>query len=274
MFWGLMDNLKECIEFHNHFSTVSVRESRNLRENMSSLGEINYDNSISLKEFLYYFEHAYKKFKEDFDKLPRFNLGESFDFWNYCTDDKEKEITLCIDDPTITDGSFCYLNIVKNNDSNEIKCYVSKNDMEYYAKMNEIIIDENFARSYLDFGSKYADFIDFYYGSNGNVIVSWQNCMISIKYYGNLYKNVDNVILYVIMYYKDYYYIANIVYDLDTLNIYYDKSTAIKDGKEVNKKEVIDTILSDIHIYKGRFGPYYSVDDEDKILRLKKGLDI
>ena len=200
-----MDNLKECIDFHNHFSTISVRESRNLRDNMSSLEEINYDNSISLKEFLHYFGNAYKNFKGDFDKLPKFDLGESFDFWKYYSDDNETEITLCINNPTIIDDDFCYLNIVKNNGNNKIKCYASKNDMEYFARMNEINIDENFARSYLDFGSKYPDFIDFYYGSNGNTVVSWQNCMISVKYYGNLYKNVDNVILYVNMYYKMYF---------------------------------------------------------------------
>jgi len=269
-----MVNLKECIDFHNHFSTVSVRESRNLRDNMSSLGEINYDNSISLKEFLYYFGISYKKFKEDLDKLPKFNLGKSFDFWNYWNHGNETEITLCIDNPTIIDDSFCYLNIVKNNDSNEIKCYVSKNDIEYYIRMNEINIDDNFARSYLDLGSKYSDFIDFYNFSNGNVAVSWQNCMISVKYNGDLYKNVDNVTLNVIMEYKDNYYITNIVFDLDTLSINYDKSNAVKDGKEVNKKEIIDTMISNTYVYKGRFGPYYEDSDEDKILRLKKGLDI
>ena len=111
--------------------------------------EPNIDSSISLYEFVYSFGIMYNSFKRDFDSIPKFNLGESFEVWDYSDFDNEYEITLYINNPNIIDNDFCYLNLVENKGI--IKSYVSTNDHEYYLKINEIKLDDNFTEKYYEF---------------------------------------------------------------------------------------------------------------------------
>ena len=80
------------------------------------------------------------------------------------------------------------------------------------------------------------------------------------------------ILLKIDMDYKDKNYIAEIMFDLDNLHIDYDKSL-IK-GIDGNKMEIINAIVNGIYINKDRIASTYYDNDDDKVLRLKKGLDI
>ncbi len=265
-----MDNLKDCINYLNLFSTLSVKDSYILRYQNTPLEHPNLDDSVSLYNLLYSFGKMYKSFLNDYNNLPKFNLGKSFQYWDYSEYDSEKESTLLIYEPTIVNNEFCYLNIVKNN--GDIKSYVSIDDHQYYLKNNEIDLDKSFAKKYFDFIEKFLHFMDCFNLSKSNIMFSNQHYSIMSDYNGNIYSKLDNMILKIDMNYKDKNYIAEIIFDLDNLSIDYDKSL-IK-GIDGNKTDIINDIVNGIYINKDRIASTYYDNYEDKILRLKKGLDI
>ncbi len=219
---------------------------------------------------MYSFGKMYKSFKEELNTLAKFDLGESFEVWDYSDLDNEKEVTLFINNPNIVDNDSCYLNIVKKN--NDINCYISTSDHEYYMTNNEIQVDKNFAEKYHKFISKYIHFIDCYNISKGNTMFENPKCLIINDYKGDLFNNLESIILKIDMDYHEYNYIAKIVFDLNTLSIDYDKS--LVEGTKENKNDAINTIINGLYINKGRIASSYSDTEEDKTLRLKKGLDI
>ncbi len=265
-----MDNLKECIDYLNLFSTLSLRNSYVLRYQNTPLEHPNFNDSVSLNNFLYSFGKMYKSFSNDYKKLPKFNLGKSFQYWDYSEYGSEKETTLLIYEPNIVDNDFCYLNIVKNNDG--IKSYISTDDHQYYLKNTEINLDKSFAEKYFDFIEKYLHFMDCFNLSKSNIMFSNQHYSIMSDYEGSIYNKLYNILLKIDMDYKDKNYIAEIMFDLDNLHIDYDKSL-IK-GIDGNKMEIINAIVNGIYINKDRIASTYYDNDDDKVLRLKKGLDI
>lgn len=265
-----MDKLSKCIDYLNHFTTLSLKDSYILRYKNSPLENPNYNDSISLYDFLYSFGKMYKSFKEDLDNLPKFNLGESFQYWDYSEYGSEKETTLLVDKPNIVDNDFCYLNIIKSSEG--IKCYVSTDDHEYYFKNNEVKIDESHAEKYFTFIEKYLHFIDCYNISKGNTMFSNQHYLIISDYSGDIYNKIDNIILKIDIDFQDRNYVAKIIFDLNNLSIDYDKS--LIEGVIGNKKDAINTLINEICINKSRIAPVYTDTEEEKTLRLKKGLDI
>ncbi len=265
-----MNNLKECINYLNLFSTLSLRNSYVLRYQNTPLEHPNFDDSISLSDFLYSFGKMYKSFLTDYKKLPKFNLGKSFQYWDYSEYDSEKEATLLICEPNMIDNDFCYLNIVKNEEG--IKSYISTDDHQYYFKNTEIDLDESFAEKYFGFIEKYLHFMDCFNLSKSNIMFSNQHYSIMSDYNGSIYSRLDNIILKIDMGYKDKNYTAKVIFDLDSLSINYNESL-IK-GIEGNKDDIINTIVNNIYINKDRIASTYYDNDDDKILRLKKGLDI
>ncbi len=265
-----MENLEKCIDYHNHFTTLSIKDSYILRYKNSSLEEPDFDNSISIYDFMHFFGKMYKRFKEDLDNLPEFNLGESFELWDYSNYGDEREVTIIINNPTMVDTDSCYINIVEKD--NDTKCYLSTNDHEYYSRSNEIDLDEAFSKKYIDFLEKYVYFIDCYNISSENSMYSSPEALILCKYNGNLYKNLENIELKIMLDYFGHSYNADIIFDLKTLSVDYDKSNI--EGIIGDKKGSINTLLNRIYINKGRIVPSYSDTEEEKTLRLKKGLDM
>lgn len=265
-----MDSLKECIDYHNHFTTMSHKESCMLKYKNSFKENIELDKCISLKSFLYSFGKMYKSFKCDYKTLPKFDLGESFEVWDY-SNANEEEATIYIINPVISNTDSCYLNIVRDN-KNNINCYVSTDDHEYYFRNNKINLDNNFCISYLNFIEKYYHFIECYSLSKGNVMFSNRECSIISDYIGNIYNSLDYLILKINMVFHMNDYKIIIVFDLNTLNIDYEKSSI--EGINADKITVLNTLVSDLYISKDRIVSIYYDDDEVKKLRLKKGLDI
>lgn len=261
-----MDKFKDCIDYHNHFTTNSIRNNyrNDIKENP------NFEDSISLYDYIISFANIYSVFKKDFNSLPKFNLGESFEIWDYIENEGECEATLYIYNPTIVNSDFCYLNIVEKD--NEVKCFLSIDDHEYFYKMNEIKLENSFAEKYFDFIKKYHHFLECYNISKGNCMFSSKHCIILNDYEGSIYDELKSILIKVNMDFRDSYYIINIIYDLNKYCIDYNNST-IK-GINGNKEEIINYLLKNLYINKERIASVYSDSEEQKVLRLKKGLDI
>ena len=263
-------NLKECIDYHNHFSTIPIIPSYMIDKDTILQHEPYYDGSVTLNTILNSFGNAYKNFKEDYKELPKFDLGDSYEFLDYGNKDN-RWMTLYVENPSFADKD-CELEIFEED--NGISCYaVFDNDI---SSIKPIEITENnklILKKYMDFLDEYASFIECYLFSKQNITYGRNDACIKFEYLGDLYAKLDSIRLHVLLDYKDDGYYATIMFNLNDMSIDYDNSTI--EGITGNKKEIIDTIVNGIYINRERVAYSYTDDSsEDIVLRLKKGLDI
>ena len=228
-------NLKECIDYHNHFSTMPINSF--IIDKDAILQHIlqhkpYYEGSVTLNTILNSFGNAYKNFKEDYKELPKFDLGDSYEFLDYNNQDN-RWMTLYVENPSFADKD-CELEILEKD--NDINCYaVFDNDI---SSVKPIEITENnklILKKYMDFLDKHASFIECYLFSKQNTTYGRYNALFKFEYLGDLYTKL----------------IAG------------------------NKKEIIDSLVNTIYINRERIAySYKDESSEDIILRLKKGLDI
>ena len=265
-----MKNLNECIDYHNHYSTMPIIPSYMIDRDIIFEHEPYYEDSISLNTILNSFGIAYKKFKEDYNELPKFTLGEKFEFLNY-DNQYNRHMTLYIEKPTFTDKE-CVLDIFEVG--NDIETFMIFDDDIRSVKASNMSDDEKeLLRKYMDFLDKQVWFIECYIYSKKNITYGRCDACIKFEYPEDLYTGLNGIRLHVLLEYKGDRYYATIMFNLNDMSIDYDNSTI--EGITGNKKEVIDMILNGIYINRERFAYSYEDDSSEEIrLRLKKGLDI
>lgn len=262
-------NLKECIDYHNHFSTMPIN-SFIIDKDAILQHKPYYEGSVTLNTILNSFGNAYKNFKEDYKELPKFDLGDSYEFLDYNNQDN-RWMTLYVENPSFADKD-CELEILEKD--NDINCYaVFDNDI---SSVKPIEITENnklILKKYMDFLDKHASFIECYLFSKQNTTYGRYNALFKFEYLGDLYTKLDNIKFHVLIDYKCNKFYATIVFNLDNKSIDYNSSSV--EGIAGNKKEIIDSLVNTIYINRERIAySYKDESSEDIILRLKKGLDI
>ena len=236
--------------------------------------EIDYENSISFYNLVDSFNKLYLKFKNDYNKLDKWNLGKYKVLDVYSKEGEEglyRSLVIYIDEPDkmICDYDETLLYIVEKNE--EIYGRITNNlnyfDKNYYNK--KIDIDKNKASKYLDFFLRYKLFTDAYDFFKIRTIWGNGTTMIFSKICGDMFEEHCNFELSFgncFFNYEDY---IKVVFELgDELRINYNDSTVIFESKMVDdKKDIIDMLVNNLYIHRCKLSMLY---DSGYIKKLTK----
>ena len=233
----------------------------------------NCDVSISLLHLVSSFNKLYVSFKKEYEELEKLSLGKNirfikfskfddFDYWH----NNYRWLDFSIDESTMAKHKDIQLRI--NEMNGEIKNYIiyDKNNRE------EVKLNNNIAKKYLDLFEKYSLFLDAYNYLKNRKFTAF----LLDKSYGYISTSIDNnnsnlldglnkfKILLKITYFREEDFaqtkdFVELVINVgNNFGIDYDNSKLNLDGKdiEINKKNY-DKILENIYIDKG-----YTVDRE------------
>ena len=162
-----MNKLSKTIKKFNLVFTDTVDDKLVCRDDFDLAEyQVNYDNCVSLNEVKEAFRVAHQAFKEEYDKLDKFDLGEkvTIDYHSmYEDNDGEFRILVFyIENPTFTDKKETLLYFKETDKS--IETWIT--DTGYYDEDKDykidIKLDEDKVRGYLDLFDKYDSLYDFY----------------------------------------------------------------------------------------------------------------
>ena len=237
--------------------------------------EIDYENSISFYNLVDSFNKSYLKFKNDYNKLDKWNLGKYIQVLDVYSKEGEdglyRSLVIYIDSPDkkICDYDETLLYIVEKN--GDIYGRITNNlnyfDKNYYNK--KIDIDKDKASKYLDFFLKHKLFFDAYDFFKIRTILGNGTTMIFSKIDGDLF---DEYLKFELSFgnaffnYEDY---IKVVFELgNELRINYNDSMVIFESKMVDdKKDIIDTLVNNLYIHRCKLSKLY---DSEYVKKLTK----
>ena len=237
--------------------------------------EIDYENSISFYNLVDSFNKLYLKFKNDYDKLDKWNLGKYIQVLDVYSKDEEnglyRSLVIYIDEPDkdICDYDETLLYIIEKN--GDIYGRITNNlnyfDKNYYNKI--IDIDKDKASKYLDFFLKYKLFIDAYDFFRIRTILGNGTTMIFSKIDGDINDKNCKFELSFGNYFFNYEDYIKVVFELgNELRINYDDSIVIFESKTVDdKKDIIDMLVNNLYIHRCKISKLY---DSGYIKKLTK----
>ena len=128
--------------------------------------KVNYDNCVNLYDLVNKFNRLNLLFKKEYHKLDKLDLGKKVEVLDFnksvINNDNYRVLTMCIDKPTITNHSktFLYLREVNGENSSFVTNGINRLDKDYYHE--EINIDKEIVKKYLDLFEKYSLLLDLY----------------------------------------------------------------------------------------------------------------
>lgn len=237
--------------------------------------EIDYENSVSFYHLVESFNKLYLKFKNDYDRLTKLNLGDKLEIlkfgkWEY-NGSNYRKLVIYVDNPNkeVCDDYDTLLYLYEKD--GEVSSYVTNNllpwEEGYYKKYLEL--DNQLVKSYLDLGDKYVLVIDSYNSlKNNSVFGNGTTCLFS-KINGELLEGLSTFELaFGNNYFNTSDYI-NLVFKLgDNLEIDYDKSLVkIRSEYMDKKKEIIDKLIHNLFVSKSKISKMYCDSDVKKLLK-------
>lgn len=237
--------------------------------------KIDYDNSISFYHLVDSFNKLYLKFKNDYDQLDKWNLGEYIKVLDVYSNEDENDLyrslAIYIDNPDKIIGDYdeTLLYVVEKN--GEIYGRITNNlnyfDKNYYNRKINIDVDK--ASKYLDFFLKYKLFIDSFDYFRNRTIFGNGTTMIFSKIDGDIFDSGCKFELSfgnAFFNYEDY---IKVVFELGSeLRINYDDSIVIFESKKIDdKKDIIDKLINNLYIHNSKLSKLY---DNDNIKKLRR----
>jgi len=270
-------NLERFIYEFNLASTMVVKDNVEWAYVLNNKidKELDYDDSISFYHLVDSFNKLYLKFKNDFDKLDKWKLGEYIKVLDVYSNEDENDLyrslVIYIDNPDkiICDYDETLLYVVENN--REIYGRITNNlnyfDKNYYNR--KIDIDKDKASKYLDFFLNYKLFIDSFDYFRNRTIFGNGTTMIFSKIDGDIFDSGCKFELSfgnAFFNYEDY---IKVVFELGSeLRINYDDSMVKVESNMIDdKKDIIDRLINNLYIHKCRLSKLY---DNDNIKKLRR----
>ena len=269
-------NLERFIYEINLVTTLTITNSMEwaytLNNNLDK--KIDYSNCISLYDLALLFNKLYLSFKEDYEKLPKLNLGEEIELWRYSSFNDFRKMLIYIWEPKkdVCDNYEAFLYLEENNKEiyNHItNCLYPWKD-DYFRR--DIILDKETTLNYLDFGEKYGSLIESYYFLKNKSIIGNGYTLLFSKINGNLLESLSSFEISfgnVSLNSEDY---INIVFNLgNNFYIDYNSSKVVFDLTiQKEKQELIDKMLKSIYINIDKLPDIYKVNNVKKLQYIHK----
>lgn len=145
---------------------------------------INYDDSINLFNLVSSFNELYQSFKKEYAKLTKLSLGENIEILDYfeftLNNDNYRVLMMYIDKPLVTNHPDTILYLREIN--GKLMPFVT-NNLNKFAKghyQDDIKLDEELAKKYLDLFSQYNQLLKMYnYFKNQFVFGDGSNTLVT-----------------------------------------------------------------------------------------------
>ena len=219
--------------------------------------EVNYENSISLYELITTFNNLYVEFEREFSELKKHPLGKKMEYIDFSkfknSEDLLRVLILYLEGNTLTNHkkTILYLREVNGLMRPFVTNNVSLLDSNYYNE--EVYIDEDIAKQYLDLFEKYKPLFDMYYNLKNNFIYGdGTYTLISAidNTSSNILEGLKEISLYMGANYFESENYIKIYLNLGTeFGINYDKcEVKLDDEEKVLPATLIDKSFKEIHI--------------------------
>lgn len=222
--------------------------------------KVNYENTISLYNLVKSFNELYLKFKKEYDRIEKIELGEyveiiEFSKYHSPFDDKDyRHLVFYIENPSISKHKYTYLYLFdKNNEPSAlITSNTTRNSYEEGYYREKINLNLNIVSKYLDLFSKYQVLLDTYNYLKNQFIFGDSSNILSSSIDGDLLKGLDSIKINLgsIDFFSED--IISLYINLgENFGINYQKSSIILNNNIINfKNNDIDKIFNDTLINK------------------------
>ncbi len=220
--------------------------------------KVNYSDSINLLHLVSSFNKLYVDFKKEYSALEKIDLGKapiviSFDKFDI-DGDIYRLLVISIEESSITSRRDTFLYIREIN--GRVEPFVTNNinlfDDKYYCE--DVELDNNIAKKYLDLFEKYSALLDSYnYLRNRQLFGDGTNVMFTLidDYHSILLEGLHNFTISFGSLYFDVEYFIDVVMNLgDNFSIDYEKCKLKFDGMEIAAENDYEKILKNVYINK------------------------
>ena len=161
-----MNKLEQAIKEFNLIFTDTVKPSDMSRTNYRFRNqEVNFENTISLKDVRDTILGTHKQMLDDYGKLESLEFGDDYEVLDFLTPSKSKsvrELKMALDSPSLIDDEENFVYFVDNE--GKIESFVTNG---YYLlddkfKMKDLNISDEQIKEYLDLFEKYKPLLDFF----------------------------------------------------------------------------------------------------------------
>lgn len=269
-------NLERFIYEINLVTTLTITDSiewaYTLNNNIDK--KIDYSNCISLYDLALLFNKLYLSYKEDYEKLPKLDLGYEHELWQYSSFDDFRKMLIYIWEPKkgVCDNYEAYLYLEeKNKDTHSyITNGLSPWKDDYFRR--DIILEKDTTLNYLNFGEKHGSLIESYYFLKNKSIIGNGYTQLFSKVNGNLLESLSSFEISfgnVSLNSEDY---INIVFNLgENFYIDYNSSKVVFDLTIQKEKQVlIDKMLKSIYVNINKLPEIYKSNNVKKLQYINK----
>lgn len=257
-----MNELELFIKRMNLFytNTVSINDVSKVPGIDYENTKVNYENTISLYQLIKSFNKLYLKFKNEYNSIEKFGLGEyveivKFSKYHSTFDDKDyRNLVFYIENPHICNHDYVYLYLFdKNKESNAlITSNTTRNSYQEGYYREEIVLDKSKISKYLNLFDKYQVLLETYnflknkfiFGDSSNILCTYIN--------GDLLKGLENIKITIgsVNFFSEDSVVLNIVLG-DHFGINYKDSSVILNNRTIkHQNKDIDKLFNDTVISK------------------------
>ena len=230
-------------------NTLTRYDFCQVRFNLDKIS-INYHNTISLYCLVYKLNKLYQKFKKEYEKLDKLDVAHNIEIIGFNKSNEYKSLAIYLDKPKVCD--FDEIVLVLESINNNIKTFITNSS--YYHKTHyaeEIFLDVNKVKAYLDLFDKYDDLFRLYKILKNEFLFGDGTYYLFSKINGDFLNNLNSFNLFFGNEGLNYYNNANITLNLgEQLEIDYDKSIISFNGNSNKLIYGIDKILKITNINK------------------------
>ena len=271
-----MYRFEKFVRLLNFVFTKTIDERAAFSKNYDlSYRRIRYNNCYSLKEIMDLFVLAHNNFKEEYDNLDKFDLGDDLEFEFNKSNHKEENhryLTVFIKNPTFANIESGYLFMQEVN--GEIKCLFT--DADYDApNVDDMIVnlDEDKVREYLDLFEKYQSLLKFYQRYNQSILFRGNSCSLYLRIYSkndNVLDDMERMWFYISIE-PEFNGGNSLIINYDLVNNTITRSSVEINNRnyKLNEKEFLN-LLNSIYISKDYINKENSFDG---LLELKENLE-
>jgi len=264
-------------QFLYHFNLATTLTKTEEEIMIEDNREIDYSNSISLYHLVESFNKMYLLFKKDYEKLDKLDLGEKVEFLDfYKSENSDYQcLMMYIYNPNkeICDNDIdTILYIYKDND--EIYSTVTNNinpyDDEFYN--NEINLDKEKVKAYLDFAEKYKLFFKCYRELKDKFIFGNGTTVLFSKINGDLLQNISSFELSFGNVFFNTSDNIEVIFKIgENLDYLYDQCKLEYDFEEhIPTKEKLDTLVNGIYINRTKLPEFYQKEKTKHLIKEKR----